>query len=234
MHRKGLLIPVFIFLYSYSSFCQIPRKSFASDSLPEIYFTGLRKEYGKNKEYPQQFEKQILIALSYYPELKNTPILFRIKKKHSILATRTAWSGFFASPQKRSYVITISESTEGALMPILFKNLSFNAQVGVIGHELGHVIQFSVMTGLQIVRHGIRSISAKYIDHFEYETDGICIAHGLGYQLLEWSSFVRRKMSRENWGGPDKVHRLTKRERYMNPATILKRINEDLLYETTR
>lgn len=230
MPARNLVILSIIFFIHCTAFCQVPQKSFDPGSLPENYFKELKKEFGKNKRYPPQFEKQILIALSYYPELKNTSILFRSRIRHATAITRSTWPGFFQSPKNREYVISISDSIEPMLMPILFKKLSFNAQVGVMGHELGHVVQYSAMTTLQIVKYILCNISAKYIDRFEYGADAICIVHGLGYQLLEWSSFVRMKMNTVNWDGPDYAHRPKKRERYMNPPTIIKRINEDSLY----
>ncbi|MEI9809041.1 MAG: hypothetical protein WDO16_14935 [Bacteroidota bacterium] len=211
--------------------CQSSKKIFFADSLSREYFNELKKEFGHNKQYPPQFEKPILIALSYYPGLKNTPIYFRTRKRHSIAVTRTTWSGFFASPGKRHYVITISDNTEEMLLPLLFSGLRFNTQVGLIGHELGHVVQYSAMNTLQLIKYMAGNISAKYIDRFEYRADSACIAHGLGYQLLEWSSFVRKTMNTENWLGPDYAHRPKKRERYMNPGTILRRINSDKQYE---
>jgi hypothetical protein len=117
------------------------------------------------------------------------------------------------------------------LMPILFQNLPFNAQIGVIGHELGHVIEFSSMVMPKIVEHAASSVSSKYVDHFEYKTDSICIAHGLGYQLLEWSMYVRQTMHKDNWDGADNAHDPMTRERYMNPSTIKKRINQLPLYQ---
>lgn len=230
MQEKRTIIFLLIFLIPCFIFSQTPRKNFNPDTLDEMFFLKLKTEFGKNKQYPPQFERQILVALSYYPEFKNTPIVFRARIMHSVAFTRATWTGLFESREKRHFVITISAGTEPVLTPLLFKNLSFNAQVGLIGHELGHVIEFSNMTSLQIVAHAIKNVSAKYIDRFEYGTDSICIAHGLGYQLLEWSSFVRRKMNRENWMGPDYVHRSMPRERYMNPSTIMKRINDDPRY----
>lgn len=231
--RVYLLAIIFLSI----SFCcqsQTPRKNFNPDSLPENYFLELKKGFGNNKQYPLQFEKQILIALSFYPELKNTPILFRIRTRHTGLNTRATWPGVFESPGKRHFVITISDSSENMLMPLMFKNLSFNAQIGVMGHELAHATDFLRMTTKQIIMHAIKNISAKYIDGFEYNTDAICIAHGLGYQLLEWSSFVRNKMNREYWRGPDFVHRPMSKERYMNPGTILERIESNPIYKDTR
>jgi hypothetical protein len=194
------------------------------------YFRELKNKFGNKKKYPPQFEKQILIALSYYPELKNTAILFRIRTRHTGLNTRATWPGVFESPFKRHFVISISDSSENMLMPLMFKNLSFNAQVGVMGHELAHATDFLRMTTKQIIAHAVKNVSAKYIDGFEYNTDAICIAHGLGYQLLEYSVYVRKKMNREYWRGSDFAHHPMDIERYMNPGTILERINQNSIY----
>ncbi len=228
--RNALVILWLLFQFSVSG--QVPAKTFIPDSLTEDYFRELRKEFGKNKRYPSAFEKQVLIALSYYPELKSTSILFRVRHRHPVALTRATWRGVFASAAKRHYVITISDSTEAMLSPILFKKQSFNAQIGIIGHELGHVVQYSRMSTFQLIQYAVSNISAKYIDRFEYNADATSVAHGLGYQLLEWSSFVRTTMNTENWGGPDLVHRQKDRKRYMNPATILKRISEDAIYDS--
>jgi len=212
-------------------FAQEPTKVFNRDSLSQWYFSELKKNFGTYKTYPPRYEEQILIALSYYPELKNVPIHFRIKEKHTPLSTRSSWSGLLKEPQKRDYVITISSNTEQMLRPILFQNLSFNAQIGVIGHELGHVIEFESMATLNIMEHAAQNVSSKYIDHFEFKTDSICIAHGLGYQLLAWSTYVRHAMHRDNWDGADNVHKPMMRERYMNPLSIEKRIGETEIYK---
>ncbi len=227
---KSIHFLIFIASFS-SSISQQPQKNFTPDSFTNDQITGLKKEIGQLKDYPQQYEKQILIALSYYPELKNTPIYFRIRSKHTPLTTRSSWSGLLKPQAKRDYVITISDTTEEMLMPLLYRHLPFNAQVGVIGHELGHVNDFSTMSALEITKHAVRNISSKYVDHFEFRTDSICIAHGLGYQLLSWSSYVRQAMHRNNWDGADNIHKPMMRERYMNPSTIKERINQSTLYQ---
>jgi len=233
MPCRDLPAILFAILFHFIATCQEPRKSFNTDSLSESYFLTLKHEYGNKKVYPAQLEKQILIALSYYPELKNTPIKFQSRPNHSPGFTRVTWGGLFEPSRKRHFLVVISDSTEKLLMPLIFKNLPFNVQIGLIGHELAHVSDFITMTTLEIIKHVICSVSSKYIDKFEGNTDAICIAHGLGYQLLEWSSYVRKKMNTVNWDGPDHVHRIKKRERYMNPGVILKRIHENPLYRDT-
>ena len=228
------LFTVFFLFISFFANSQMPRKIFNPDSLTAEYFMGLKKEFGNKKQYPLQFEKQILVAFSFYPELKNIPILFRIRTRHTALNTRATWPGVFESPRKRHFVITISDSSEAMLMPLMFKNVSFNAQVGVMGHELAHVTDFLSMTTGQIIMHAVKNVSANYIDRFEYNTDAICIEHGLGYQLLEWSSLIRTKMNREYWRGPDFAHKPMNIERYMNPGTILEKIDQNSIYQNVK
>jgi len=216
--------------FSNPLFSQIPQKHFNQDSLSQEYYLALKKEFGNHKKIPAAFEKPILIALSYYPELKNTPIRFRLRSRHTPLQTRSSWTGLFKRKEIRDYVITISENTESSLIPLLFKNVSFNAQIGAAGHELAHVADFSGYGFIQTLIHGARNVSAKYLDRFEFKTDSICIAHGLGYQLLDWSENLRKKMNTINWRGPDYIHKPQNTERYMNPSTILIRIKANPLY----
>jgi hypothetical protein len=102
--------------------------------------------------------------------------------------------------------------------------MNFNAQVGVLGHELGHVSDFIHRTFISLAMSGVKHISSKYIDRFEYMTDGICIAHGLGYQLLSWSEFVRKTLHTDNYDGADNIDKPMMHERYMNPTTIRAKI----------
>lgn len=225
----ALLVCIFL---SGHVFSQTPKKYFNADSLTEEYYATLRTEFGKYKRIPSSIEKPVLIALSYYPELKKTHIKFRIKRRHTPLQTRATWLGVFKRKEIRDYVVTISDSTEPMLTPVLFKNVPFNLQIGVIGHEIAHIADFSNYSSLGIIWHGIKNISPGYVDKFEYKTDSICIAHGLGYQLLVWSENLRKQMNTVNWRGPDYAHKPQNTERYMNPATIQRQIKINPLYHS--
>ena len=117
------------------------------------------------------------------------------------------------------------------LDPILLKNLNYNAQVGVLGHELSHVCDFNSKNFGGILRIVFGNLSDAFLDRFEFYTDKICIDHGLGYQLLAWSENVRDSLKMEKWIGTKKLkHPEQKRERYMKPETILKVIAESPVY----
>ena len=212
-------------------FCQKPVKQFEASSFSEEVYKRLDTCFGKNKIIPTLYRKQILVALSYFPELADAHIQFLIKHTNSPLASRPSWFGIFQKNKHRKYVITISDSSGSLLMPILLQQMEFNAQVGVLGHELSHVADFSRMHTFGLLRVGFGNLSTSFLDRFEFRTDSICIVHGLGYQLLAWSNFVRKAFHSPNWDGADSVDKpVMKRERYMNPGTIRKQIQSNAFY----
>lgn len=218
---KTHIILYLLTLIAINSSAQEIVKQFTKESYSIQKLQDLKKEFGTNKIIPTLYEPQILIALSYFPELKNTDIEFRLKKTNTPLSSRPNLLGLLQSSKKRKYIITISEATNSRLDPILLKNLNFNAQIGVLGHELSHVSDymskgFGKMTNLL----WIEIFSKKQVDKFETRTDHICINHGLGYQLLDWSSSVRKNLNIEYWRGADNLQYMTKKERYLNPETI--------------
>jgi hypothetical protein len=185
------------------------------------------QQYAANKVIPVEYQKPILIALSYFPELKNVKIIFRIKKQFGCFVTKPNFISVFKRKNHRTYIITISNQTIDTLKPLMFQNLTFEQQVGVIGHELSHVADFNSKKIFQTIRVGVGHLSKKYIDRMEFNTDRICIMHGLGSYLLAHSKYVREVMNVHNWRGSDfvlKGNGSGKYERYMNPDTIEKYI----------
>ena len=208
------------------------KKQFYKDSISYENLTHLNLVFGKNKSFDSIYQKQILTALSFFPELKNINIEFKLKNTNTPLSSRPTFFGFFQLAKKRRYVITISEQTNKKLEPILFKNLSFNAQIGVLGHELSHISDYTNKDFSEISNiFWIEIFSKKEVDKFENKTDHICINHGLGYQLYDWSSYVRNNLKIEYWRGADNLKCIIKRERYLNPETIRNIINTSPIYK---
>lgn len=221
----------FCTLISSSCFSQVPVKFFTPGMYTQDEYNWLKQRVGKNKKIPPEYEKQILIALSYFPELVNTEIEFRFKHTNTSFSTRPSIVSVLRRSSRRKYIITISDSSKERLVPLQLKNLDFNSQIGVLGHELTHAADFTNKNSLGLLRVAFGNLSNKFLGRFERYTDSLCIAHGLGYQLLAWSSFIRTTMHRENWTGSvniDKGPMLI--EKYMNPPTIKKQIENNLLY----
>ncbi len=210
-------------------FCQQPVKHFNRSDFSATDSTRLANEYGNNKVLVPQFALPMLVALSYFPELKNTRIQFITKPAYSLLRTSPQLGGIMCRKTRR-FSIVISDSTMWKLEPIMLAQMDFNTQVGVIGHELSHVSDFSRRSFINLAASGVWHLSSKYIDRFEYMTDSICIAHGLGYQLLAWSMFVRNALHTGNYDGADNINKPMMHERYMNPATITARMKKISIY----
>lgn len=212
-----------------------PVKRFERGDFSQEDSIRLLQEFGKNKILIPQFALQTLIALSYYPELKNTFIRFVYKPAFSTLTTKPNFPSLLLSGNKRTFTIIISDSSMQKIEPVILPKMDFNAQVGIIGHELGHVADFKQRSLLSLIGSGIGHVlSVRYIDRFEFKTDSICIAHGLGYQLLAWSNFIRNIMHTTNWEGADNINKMPMmRERYMNPSTIEKYIAKMPIYKSS-
>jgi hypothetical protein len=181
-------------------------------------------QYGLNKQLPPGYEKEVLEALSYFPELKKVKIKFVVKKSLSTLKTKPTFVSVFLPRGHRSYIITISNKTIDKLTPVMFANLPEEARIGIAGHELSHVADLSSRTTWQCFKVGMGHLSPRYLDRFEYNTDLICIKHGLGKNLEAWSSYIRNTMHTVFWRGAGYVNKGDMGyERYMNPLT-LKRI----------
>lgn len=190
----------------------------------DFYITSYQ-QFAQKKKIPEAIKAQALIALSYFHELKNTRICFRFRKRKTPLTSRPRISSFFLPKKWRSYVITISSKANGKFSPILFNKLPFNAQIGVLGHEIAHIPYYRDRTSLQLLGLGFKLGNDNFVDAFEFNTDKAVIDRGLGHQLYAWSVFVRKALGVNTWRGASNVleegNQPNVRERYMNPETIL-------------
>ena len=119
---------------------------------------------------------------------------------------------------------------DSLFFPILLKNLSFNSQIGVIGHELSHISDYNNRYGLYFIKLVFMHLSKKAMDKFENKTDRRCVEYGLGYQLLSWSKEVRLKLKVAKWKGINDL-KDNNRERYMDPENIINLINQLKIYQ---
>ena len=182
-------------------------------------YDSLLADYGEHKILPQNFEIQALIALSHYPELKNTHIEFKFKKAKSAHAARPDFWSIFKPKDERKYIIFISPEVDEHLECSRLAHLSYNAQIGVLGHELAHITDYSQRNFCGILNFGIRYTRNKTIAEIETATDMSAIEHGLGYQLLAWSESVHKMLEADGRG-----------ERYLKPNQIRKVLSEHHLY----
>ncbi len=182
------------------------------DSLMEIY--------GNHKIFVDDFLEPALIALSYYPELKNVKIKFKYSREVTTLAARPHP---FYLLSERKYLVLINNKKN--FQGIRLEEAPFNAQIGVIGHELAHIVDYDNYNFWGILGIYFRFSDTKRKPLFEKEIDKATIERGLGWQLYDWAAF---SMYEENSASKNYVK--FKRNNYMQPDEIKQLISSFLKY----
>jgi hypothetical protein len=170
--------------------------------------------FQKNKRIPEKYKEVILEALSHYPELKNARIDFRLTKHASVpYGTKPSIFTWHKSANKRKCIIQLLEKAKGPTEKALFKNLSRTAQLGVIGHELNHVIQFNNCSRAKLMLLLISYLFPESKKILERAADIATIKHGLGMELYVHAIYIRaipgyleeRKEINEYYLKPDEI-----------------------------
>jgi len=201
-------------------FTKTPNKQYIKTDDLQRYHE-LLAEFGVNKILPIDFEIQALVALSHFPELKNEHIEFRFKQAKVAHTSSPSFLSIFKQMKNRKYVISISNKTKEGLDSTRLINLSYNAQIGVLGHELAHIVDYQNLNFFGLLKFGLHYIKEKDIVATENRTDKITINHGLGYQLLAWSREVHDLHIKDGRG-----------ERYLYPEQIIQLIEKNPIYNT--
>ena len=153
-------------------------------------YDALFAEFGNNKELPEGYELQALLALSYYPELKDVKIKFVQNDVDIAISSRPYWASLLNHAKHRTYLVIIDTERDGPRPSLILKNQTFNTQVGILGHELAHTLYYLDRSFFGIVGDGFCQLSSCRID-FERETDERLIRYGLGWQRFDHSMLLR-------------------------------------------
>ncbi|HOW27290.1 MAG TPA: TerC/Alx family metal homeostasis membrane protein [Elusimicrobiota bacterium] len=206
---------------------KVAPRQFKRDNYTPGHIEELRSIYGRNKTIPKEYELPILIALSHYPELADMQIDFELRKDtplNTSLVSRPRTFSSFLPGERRRYHIIINDISrrEDSVAPLL-REASFNAQVGVLGHELAHIVDYRAKGLLQIIGTGLSYLfSAGYKRSLEKKIDLLTVSHGLGWQLHDWADFVLNESN-----APESYKDFKKRI-YLFPGDIARHISRTL------
>ena len=171
----------------------------------------LRSQFSNNKFFYEKYELQTLVALSFYPELKNTKISFKRRELKTTMVARPKGINVFRAKGKRHYIIYINDYPSSKVSP---DSVSFNAQIGVIGHELAHLVDYEQTSSLKMLIVGFSYLNKKFRTKFERATDLRTINHGLLWQCYDFALYVH------NSKNAPAEYITYKKKFYMNPNEI--------------
>lgn len=191
-HLKKTLTIVFIFLLAVAN-GQTALQIRSIDSLNYLQkVDSLNLIHMESKDIIPEYKLVTLLALSYYPELADTRIVFKRSKINTTLNARpTTFSLIFRSRKKRKYVIRINKQQKDSV--IYFDHVPFNARIGLLGHEFAHLEDYNNRNFGQIISRLMAYSNKKSKAQFEKEIDQLTIKKGLGWQLYDWSDYVLNK-----------------------------------------
>lgn len=182
----------------------------------------------ENKVIPKNLEKEVMEALSFYPELAETGIEFKFKDniKKSTMQAQPRFASFFKNKKNREYLILISRNIQIDGEHFTMDDIPSDVKVGWIGHELGHVIDYSQRTNVGMLIFGIKYLfSSAHIKEVERAADTYAIAHGMGDYILKTKNFILEHADlSEKY--KERIRRL-----YISPEEVMELINENKVHE---
>ena len=152
----------------------------------------LEKVFGVNKVFADPYKKAALFAMTVFPELANESITFVMTTSGAPLETNFEWLTLFLPRSQRIYEIRLNDASESKFDGILMRDLSLDAQVAILAHELGHVRYYQSLSSVAIAKWGLLYlIDYDFRAIHERSTDQLVIKKGLGNQLYKYARFVR-------------------------------------------
>lgn len=180
------------------------------DHLSPLQIDSLKRLYGNNKIFIEKYIEPTLIALSFYPELKDEHIEFKYSKEATTMAARPVPLSVFG---KRRYIILVNNCPE--FRGIRLDSVPYNAQVGIVGHELAHIVDYQRQNPFGVLLTLFRYADKKRRPLFEKEIDLQTIQRGLGWQLYDWANYAMYLDTT-----CDEPYKEFKRETYLTPEAI--------------
>lgn len=173
------------FLLIFMTLAQL--NTLANDLSPDLL------KYKHNKQIPKVIEKNVLTALSFYPELIDTHIKFVFKKKikGSVMQAQPVVASIFKSRDNREYQVNISALLRLVHSATPIHQLPDNIMIGWIGHELGHIMDYEQRSKFGLVKYGFGYLfSDSHRKLGESTADIFAVNHGLGQYIIDTKKFI--------------------------------------------
>lgn len=175
-----------------------------------------------HKIIPESIQKEVKIALSHYPELKDTAIEFKFKNsiKKSTMQAQPTFGSIFKNRKNRKYKILISKKFHIENKEFDIEDVESEVLIGWFGHELGHIVDYSRHTTIGMLIFGLKYLfSKKHLKEVERTADVIAVKHGMSDYILATKDFILNNVHIS----PAYKARIIKL--YMSPEEIMEIVN---------
>lgn len=211
--RTGAVLFAWMVLVATKLSAQVKSTFSAQASVQTSTFSDPEDDAFCNVQYPAEYERQILYALSYYPELNEVKIIFKKMPITTTLNCKPKISSLWGGKSKRVYVIGINNKKE--FSGILFSEIPPEGQIGIIGHELAHIKDYQSRSIFGVMDRGIDYLHGRSKAKFERAIDTMTIQAGMGEYLHRWAHYAIYESN-----ASEKYKRF-KRKIYLAPEEII-------------
>lgn len=179
--------------------------------------------FGHHKQIPAGIAGNVLTALSFYPELRDTHIQFVLKKniRGSVMQAQPVFRTLLRKKSYRHYRINISEEFRliNARQPIV--DIPDTVMIGWIGHELGHILDYESRSNRGLIQFGYRYVlEPAFVQEAERIADTLAVARGMGRHIIATKRFILDHASLPQ-AYKDKIARL-----YLSPDVIWEQVQK--------
>ena len=183
----------------------------------------LRGTFGINKNIPVEIEQNVLTALSYYPELKETPINFNFKVhiKSSVMQAQPLFFSLLGRKKNRRYQININRYFKLIHTQMPIEKIPDVVMIGWIGHELGHILDYESKSNAAMVSFGYKYVAdPAFVKHAEMVADSLAVERGMGNYIVATKRFILDHADLPQ-AYKDKISRL-----YLSPDVIVEQVKK--------
>jgi len=146
-------------------------------------------EFRKEERWTESEKVFCFDILDSYPELESTKITFKKSSLKSMGQAQPSIFSLFRKRSNRKYIISLRECKGEE--HLCYNQIPDSAKVGLIGHELFHIVDYQSKSIFAIAWLGFRyPTSTTFRKEVEFETDSLTIARGFGYEVLYFFNYV--------------------------------------------
>lgn len=172
-----------LFFLAYDEYRLTEKDYVASTPVPKAIISGKRN-------IPQKYMRDVVLALSYFPELADSRILFKYKKIKGTMNARPGMLNLFRHPSNRKYILALNNN-KGKYEGVSLDSLSVNARIGWFSHEIAHIYTYYLMNNYQTLLFSIKYLAVpKFVKKTERYTNSVAIARGLAFAIYEGENYL--------------------------------------------